>query len=90
MQHPVTYVCSTFLGFFEKHKLVCVTVYELKDRHEVYTWGDNSNFTLGHTSEHRRSAPEVVDEFRKLSVNLKQVNSDVDNYFSQCVLYASK
>lgn len=48
-------------------------VYDLKDRHEVYTWGDNSNFTLGHTSEHRRSGPEVVDEFRKLGVNLKQI-----------------
>ena len=48
-------------------------VYEMKDRHEVYTWGDNSNFTLGHTSEHRRAGPEVVDEFRKLGVNLKQV-----------------
>lgn len=48
-------------------------VYDMKDRHEVYTWGDNSNFTLGHTSEHRRSGPEVLDEFRKLGVNLKQI-----------------
>ena len=43
------------------------------DRQEVYTWGDNSNFTLGHSTEQRRQAPEVVDFFRKQQTAIKQV-----------------
>ncbi|XP_060567937.1 inhibitor of Bruton tyrosine kinase-like [Ruditapes philippinarum] len=48
-------------------------VYESTSRHEVFTWGDNSNFTLGHSIEMGRNAPEVVDEFRKKHVGVKQV-----------------
>lgn len=43
------------------------------DRQEVYTWGDNANFTLGHSTEQRRQAPEVVDVFRKQQNAIKQV-----------------
>lgn len=45
------------------------------DRQEVYTWGDNSNFTLGHKTEQRRPAPEVVDVFRKQQIAMKQVRA---------------
>jgi len=33
--------------------------------YNVYTWGDNSNYTLGHGKESRTLHPEVVDMFRK-------------------------
>ncbi|KAH3735613.1 hypothetical protein DPMN_042148 [Dreissena polymorpha] len=47
--------------------------YTLSDRHEVFTWGDNSNFTLGHGSEQRRQTPEVVDIFRKQQKGIRQI-----------------
>ena len=40
---------------------------------EVYTWGDNINLTLGHGKEQRRGHPEVVDEFRRNGVSVKEV-----------------
>ena len=43
------------------------------DPNEVYSWGDNSNLTLGHASEQRRVVPEAVDTFRRLGVSVKQV-----------------
>ncbi|KAL4233187.1 hypothetical protein ACF0H5_007871 [Mactra antiquata] len=48
-------------------------VYEISDNHEVYTWGDNSNFTLGHKTEQGRNYPEVIDEFRKKHIAIQQV-----------------
>ncbi|KAL8560153.1 hypothetical protein ACOMHN_021648 [Nucella lapillus] len=47
--------------------------FDMKERNEVYSWGDNTNLTLGHGSEQHRSAPEVVDTFRRLSVSVKQM-----------------
>ena len=40
---------------------------------EVYTWGDNSNFTLGHDSAKRRHHHEMIDSFQKASISIKQV-----------------
>ncbi|WAR08874.1 IBTK-like protein [Mya arenaria] len=48
-------------------------VFTVSDGHEIFTWGDNSNFTLGHSTEQRRLTPEVVDVFRKMQKCLKQV-----------------
>ncbi|KAK3580483.1 hypothetical protein CHS0354_001084 [Potamilus streckersoni] len=47
--------------------------YSRADPSEIFTWGDNSNFTLGHSTENRRCGPEPVDEFRKLSISIRQV-----------------
>ncbi|XP_033741198.1 inhibitor of Bruton tyrosine kinase-like [Pecten maximus] len=43
------------------------------DPTETFTWGDNSNITLGHSSENRRSYPEVVEVFRKQNITIKNV-----------------
>ena len=56
-------------------------VYSQTDRHEVYMWGDNANFTLGQVKEHRLQTPEVIDEFRKKCIQLKQVRITVGRYF---------
>ncbi|KAL3883749.1 hypothetical protein ACJMK2_029983 [Sinanodonta woodiana] len=47
--------------------------YSQSDPSEIFTWGDNSNFTLGHSTENRRCGPEPVDEFRKLGISIRQV-----------------
>lgn len=47
--------------------------FDTKDANEVYSWGDNSNLTLGHASEQRRTVPEAVDTFRRLGVSVKQI-----------------
>jgi alpha-tubulin suppressor-like RCC1 family protein len=40
----------------------------------VYSWGRNSNFTLGHGDDKERNIPEVVDIFaRMLHISIKQV-----------------
>ncbi|XP_041354992.1 inhibitor of Bruton tyrosine kinase-like isoform X2 [Gigantopelta aegis] len=44
-----------------------------KEPNELYAWGDNANFNLGHASGHRRPVPEVVDQFKKLNISIKQV-----------------
>ena len=41
---------------------------------EVFTWGTNSNFTLGHENLQRKKIPETVEFFRKQSVNIKIVS----------------
>ncbi|PIK34253.1 putative inhibitor of Bruton tyrosine kinase-like [Apostichopus japonicus] len=40
---------------------------------DVYTWGSNSNFTLGHSNQQSRLSPDVVDEFLRVKVHIKQV-----------------
>ncbi|GFR87447.1 inhibitor of Bruton tyrosine kinase-like, partial [Elysia marginata] len=47
--------------------------YGEKEPNEVYTWGENYNSTLGHTSPHKRISPEVVDHFKKMGISIKQV-----------------
>ncbi|RUS75693.1 hypothetical protein EGW08_016535 [Elysia chlorotica] len=47
--------------------------YGEKEPNEVYTWGENYNSTLGHTSPHKRASPEVVDHFKKMGVSIKQL-----------------
>lgn len=45
----------------------------ISDPCEVFSWGDNSNFTLGHANEHRCQGPEQIDVFRKQNITLKEV-----------------
>lgn len=47
--------------------------YDKADFCDVYTWGDNINLTLGHGKEQRRGHPEVIDEFRKKAIQVKEV-----------------
>ncbi|XP_076444948.1 inhibitor of Bruton tyrosine kinase-like [Babylonia areolata] len=47
--------------------------FDAKECNEVYSWGDNTNLTLGHGSEQHRTMPEVVDTFRRFSVSIKQI-----------------
>uniref|UniRef100_A0A4W3IR45 Inhibitor of Bruton tyrosine kinase n=1 Tax=Callorhinchus milii TaxID=7868 RepID=A0A4W3IR45_CALMI len=43
------------------------------DPTEVYTWGNNTNFTLGHGSQQSKYHPELVDFFPRSGVYIKQV-----------------
>ncbi|XP_046848381.1 inhibitor of Bruton tyrosine kinase-like isoform X2 [Xenia sp. Carnegie-2017] len=41
---------------------------------DVYSWGQNNNFTLGHGDEKERNLPEIIDIFAGLNyVSIKQV-----------------
>ncbi|XP_037129472.1 inhibitor of Bruton tyrosine kinase isoform X1 [Syngnathus acus] len=43
------------------------------DPTEVYTWGNNTNFSLGHGNQESRQHPELVDVFPRTGVYIKQV-----------------
>ncbi|XP_033126307.1 inhibitor of Bruton tyrosine kinase-like isoform X2 [Anneissia japonica] len=40
---------------------------------ECYTWGANTNFTLGHSNQHSRKHPELVEELVKKGLSIKQI-----------------
>ena len=41
---------------------------------EVFTWGDNANYTLGHKNIQRKFiVPELVSTFSKLPITVQQV-----------------
>ncbi|XP_064411625.1 inhibitor of Bruton tyrosine kinase-like isoform X2 [Latimeria chalumnae] len=48
-------------------------VFRNSDPTEVYTWGNNINFTLGHGSQQSKHHPELVDLFPRTGVYIKQV-----------------
>ncbi|KAF4794726.1 Inhibitor of Bruton tyrosine kinase [Turdus rufiventris] len=48
-------------------------VFKKTDPTEVYTWGSNINFTLGHGGQQGRHHPELVDLFPRNGVYIKQV-----------------
>uniref|UniRef100_H0ZQP8 Inhibitor of Bruton tyrosine kinase n=1 Tax=Taeniopygia guttata TaxID=59729 RepID=H0ZQP8_TAEGU len=48
-------------------------VFKKTDPMEVYTWGSNINFTLGHGGQQGRHHPELVDLFPRNGVYIKQV-----------------
>uniref|UniRef100_A0A087WNN3 Inhibitor of Bruton agammaglobulinemia tyrosine kinase n=1 Tax=Mus musculus TaxID=10090 RepID=A0A087WNN3_MOUSE len=48
-------------------------VFKDTDPTEVYTWGDNTNFTLGHGSQNSKHHPELLDLFSRSGVYVKQV-----------------
>lgn len=43
------------------------------DPTEVYMWGNNTNFSLGHGNQESRQHPELVDMFARTGVYIKQV-----------------
>ncbi|XP_061919582.1 inhibitor of Bruton tyrosine kinase-like [Entelurus aequoreus] len=43
------------------------------DPTEVYMWGNNTNFSLGHGNQESRQHPELVDAFARTGVYIKQV-----------------
>lgn len=56
----------------------CVCVFKcvfspVTDPTEVYTWGNNTNFSLGHGNQESRQHPELVDVFARTGVYIKQV-----------------
>ncbi|XP_037375902.1 inhibitor of Bruton tyrosine kinase isoform X2 [Talpa occidentalis] len=48
-------------------------VFKTTDPTDVYTWGDNTNFTLGHGTQNSKHHPELVDLFSRSGVYIKQV-----------------
>ncbi|XP_053350018.1 inhibitor of Bruton tyrosine kinase [Clarias gariepinus] len=48
-------------------------VFQSSDPTEVYTWGNNTNFSLGHGNQESRHNPEIVDLFARTGVYIKQV-----------------
>ncbi|XP_068004756.1 inhibitor of Bruton tyrosine kinase isoform X2 [Melanerpes formicivorus] len=48
-------------------------VFKKTDPTEVYTWGSNINFTLGHGGQQDKHHPELVDLFPRNGVYIKQV-----------------
>lgn len=47
--------------------------FSIADPMEVYTWGNNRNFTLGHGGQQGKHHPELVDLFPRNGVYIKQV-----------------
>lgn len=56
-------------------------VYQNTDPTEVYTWGNNTNFSLGHGNQESRQHPEIVDLFSRSGIYVKQVNIKVYSVF---------
>uniref|UniRef100_A0A8D2M031 Inhibitor of Bruton tyrosine kinase n=1 Tax=Varanus komodoensis TaxID=61221 RepID=A0A8D2M031_VARKO len=48
-------------------------VFKNTDPTDVYTWGNNINFTLGHGGQQSKHHPELVDLFPRNGVYIKQV-----------------
>ncbi|XP_018425075.1 PREDICTED: inhibitor of Bruton tyrosine kinase [Nanorana parkeri] len=48
-------------------------VFQSSDPTEVFTWGNNINFTLGHGSQQSKHHPEVVDMFPRSGIYIKQM-----------------
>ncbi|XP_067305417.1 inhibitor of Bruton tyrosine kinase isoform X2 [Pseudorasbora parva] len=48
-------------------------VFHNTDPTEVYTWGNNTNFSLGHGNQQSRHHPEIVDLFSRSGIYVKQV-----------------
>lgn len=48
-------------------------VFRNSDPTEAYTWGNNTNFSLGHGNQESRQHPELVDLFARTGVYIKQV-----------------
>ncbi|XP_053566453.1 inhibitor of Bruton tyrosine kinase [Bombina bombina] len=48
-------------------------VFKSSDPTELYTWGNNINFTLGHGSQQSKHHPELVDMFPRSGIYIKQM-----------------
>lgn len=55
-------------------------------RTNVFTWGANTNFTLGHKDESFRQTPEMVEELNNdKTVSVAEVSKSRNNCFTKCV-----
>ncbi|KAM9852655.1 inhibitor of Bruton tyrosine kinase [Aulostomus maculatus] len=63
----------TVLDLAMKDRPKHVVFQEHRDLTEVYTWGNNTNFSLGHGNQESRQHPELVDVFARTGVYIKQV-----------------
>lgn len=70
MHDCIKLYCVTLMIF---GKLLC---FYPPDPTEVYTWGNNTNFSLGHGNQESRHYPEIVDLFARTRVYVKQVISE--------------
>ena len=55
----------------------CVTIFFFSKDHplELFTWGSNTNFTLGHRDESTRQVPELLENVqREGKVWIKEVH----------------
>ncbi|KAM3931295.1 inhibitor of Bruton tyrosine kinase [Leptodactylus fuscus] len=48
-------------------------VFQANDPTELYTWGNNINFTLGHGNQQIKHHPELVDMFPRCGIYIKQM-----------------
>ncbi|XP_040284626.1 inhibitor of Bruton tyrosine kinase [Bufo bufo] len=48
-------------------------VFQASDLTELYTWGNNVNFTLGHGNQQSKHHPELVDMFPRCGIYIKQM-----------------
>ncbi|XP_056421935.1 inhibitor of Bruton tyrosine kinase isoform X2 [Hyla sarda] len=48
-------------------------VFQASDPTELYTWGNNINFTLGHGNQQSKHHPELVDMFPRCGIYIKQM-----------------
>lgn len=48
-------------------------VFQASDPTELYTWGNNINFTLGHGSQQSKHHPELIDMFPRCGIYIKQM-----------------
>ncbi|XP_069830794.1 inhibitor of Bruton tyrosine kinase isoform X2 [Dendropsophus ebraccatus] len=48
-------------------------VFQASDPTELYTWGNNVNFTLGHGNQQSKHHPELVDMFPRCGIYIKQM-----------------
>jgi len=51
----------------------CVLSGCFSDPNQVYTFGENVSFNLGHKNATKRLLPEPVDYFARLSISIKKV-----------------
>lgn len=63
-----------------------VVLFSSPDPTEVYTWGNNINFSLGHGNQESRHHPEIVDLFARTGVYIKQVFLSAIFFFI-CLFY---
>lgn len=67
-------MCLLLFYFLGTDEAMCPTVcFFITDPTEVYTWGNNTNFSLGHGNQESRQHPELVDVFARTGVYIKQV-----------------
>lgn len=73
--HPAPWTCGLHDGTdgSNDETPLLIVFLLITDPTEVYTWGNNTNFSLGHGNQESRQNPELVDVFARNGVYIKQV-----------------